>query len=115
MAITFSGITSLIAKAGHKCDIDKPNQSVDDIGQTIRTLISHKTNVTCWMQEKSSQVLNEQGKVFIETQVNFYFSSDPEIREGYIIIFNGDSFIFDGIENQGGLDQLFKVEVERKL
>lgn len=115
MAITFSGITSLIAKADQTCDIDKPNQSLDDIGQTIRTLISHKTNVTCWMQEKSSQVLNEQGKVFVKTQVNFYFDKDPGIFEGYIILFKGDSFIVDGIENQGGLDKLFKVEVERKL
>ena len=114
MAITVSGIGSLIAKVGHKCDINKPNQSVDDIGQTIRTFISHKINVACWMQEKSSQVLSEQGKISIETQVVFYFNDDPDIFEGYIILFNGNSFIVDGVANQGGLNQLYKVEVERK-
>lgn len=114
MAIIVSTISAFIATAGQTCTIQKPLQSVDDIGQTIRNFVDHKVNITCWAQEKSTENLTQDGKVFIRNSVDFYFNNDPEVFEGFIITFKNKSYIIDGVENQGGLDQLFKIEAELK-
>ena len=114
MAITFQGINSLIARAGQTCDIKKPIQFIDDIGQTIRDFVNHKINIACWQQEKSSSSITEDGKIFLDNRVFFYFSTDPEIVEGYIIIFKNQNYIVEGINNQGGLGQLWRADMEYK-
>jgi hypothetical protein len=114
MAINVSGIGTLIAKAGQTCDIKKPIQSVDDIGQTIRSFVIHKSGLVCWQQEKSSNSIDGDGKVFLDNRVFFYFSSNPEIVEGYVIVFKGQNYIVEGINDQGGVGQLFRVDVGYK-
>lgn len=112
MAIDFSSdIISTIAEAGQTCDIKKPVQTVGRLGQTIRDFIDHKTGVACWRQEKSSSSLTADGKVFLDNRVFFYFGADPEIFEGYVIFFNSQEYIIEGINDQGGIGQLFRADV----
>ena len=120
MSITFSGIASIIAKAGHTFELNKSVFVTNAMGGRITSQTPSGTPKTCWFQPASDQDAVFWGQRGIKMTHKCYFNSDPGAEEGDTGIaggavpsfLKGSSLVVRGFDDQGGLGQLVVLLLE---
>lgn len=102
-------IAATIARSGHRVDISKPVEGRDAVGGRETTWKDTQLDVACWFQPASSRTLTLYRTRNITVTHTIYFSSDPELFEGYRLFFDGRYFIVLGVKNSGSLNRLWEV------
>ncbi len=104
-----SGIAATIARAGHTVDIEKPAETLDGVGARVSGFALYKQEVLCWVQDADTRTVTEFGSREIRVTHVVYFCSDPEVLEGYRLLFDARLFVVVGVSNAAGLNRLWKV------
>jgi len=114
MAITLTGIASLIKKSGHTFQLNKSVFTTNAMGGRIVSQTPSGSPKTCWFQQATDQDAILWGQRGIKLSHKCYFNSDPGAKEGDTGIAGGavssflkdNSLVVTGFDDQGGLGQL---------
>ncbi len=114
MAITFSGIGALIAKAGHTIQLNKSVFTKNKMGGKIYKNTPVGTVKTCWFQQATTNDIEMWGQRNIHLTHKCYFNSDPGAEQGDVCqaggsvpsFLSGNKLVVTGFDDQGGLGQL---------
>lgn len=114
MAITFSGITSLIAKSGHTFQLNESVFTTSAMGGRIVNRTPVGSPLKCWFQQATDQDAILWGQRGIKISHKCYFNLDPGAKEGdtgtaggaVSSFLSGNSLVVTGFDDQGGVGQL---------
>lgn len=107
-------ISATIARAGHRVIIAQPVEGRDAVGGRSTGWEDLQFDVSCWFQPANSRTVEMFGARNLVVTHTVYFSSDPELFEGYRLFFDDRYFIVVAVKNSAGLNRLWAVQVREQ-
>ncbi len=105
-------IAATIRKSGHTVAVMEHKVSKDELGARVTSLQVLKDNVACWVQPVNSRIRDAyQARGLIVTQTAF-FSADPGVEEGYVLVFEGRNLVVVGKKDEAGLKRLWAIHLK---
>lgn len=109
MSALFPGIPWIIAHAGHTVNIEREVTSANTIGGTDRTWAVITTDLAAWVQPAKPPTIEEYQQRNIEITHAAYFSTDPGVRVGDRLVFDGRHLLVHGVRNTAEVGRLWRA------
>ena len=111
----FPGIPGIIAQSGHTVNIEREVPSADSIGGTERTWVTITSDLPAWVQPAKPPTIERYAQRNIEITHAAYFWSDPNIRVGDRLLFDGRHLLVYGVRNTAEVGKLWRADCKETL
>ncbi len=108
-------VATTIARSGHRIDVEGPDVTRDDVGGRISTYSILKKDIPCWVQPASMKTIERFGTRNMEVTHTIYFYMDPEILEGYRLVFGERTFVAIATANVAEVNRLWEVHAKENI
>lgn len=106
-----SSIASFIAFPGHTFLHERPSLAKTLTGGAAPIFSTIKEALIGWIQPIDAFTFEQYGKRDLVVSHRIYFAADPLATEGDRMSRGGKSYVVMGLENQAGLDELWRLNV----
>lgn len=106
-----SAIASFIEFARHLFLHERPDLTKTATGGANPTFSTVTTDLQGWIQPIDAFTAEQYGKRDLIVSHRIYFASDPAAIEGDRFSRGGKFYVVMGLENQAGLDELWRLNV----
>ena len=100
----------MIARAGHRIDLERPTSVREPGGGRIATYAAVAADVTAWVQDAGSEVVLDYKKRNLVVSKSIFVTQDLDIHEGDRVLFQGVRYTVNGVVNAAGLNRMWRID-----
>lgn len=107
-------IAATIKQSGHSVQFRTAVKTTTATGSRETSHGSPGTAMDCWRQPASAALKDSYGARGVDVNHVLYLSTDPGVSEGDLAVVGGETYVVVYVLNSGGLNRLWRVDLEER-